>query len=272
MREIFENLDKSSHSDPQKAAQTSMRPILPKRFYENATVGHATGEGDSSDTSEAAFCILLDGKKVKTPARNTLLLPTERSALIVADEWQAQKEFIDATTMPATRLVNTACDGIVTDPQAVIEDMLKFASSDLLCYRATTPPGLVERQMQQWDPVLDWIESEMGARFETTQALIQIAQPKEAVAAIAQTLRQWQHPIAIAALHTFTNLTGSVILALAIAKESYSASQAWEIAHVDEDWNNDHWGDDEEAQRRRANRWKELEAADKLFKALRETA
>ncbi len=270
MREFFKEAPEYSPRDPQTAAQQAMRPILPKRFYKNVEIASEPEAPTSEASKKERFAIHLDGRTVKTPARNTLLLPTIEAAQIVADEWSAQGEKIDAATMPATRLVNTASDGIQNDPQAVIDDMLKFASSDLLCYRATTPPGLVEQQTKHWDPILDWVESEIGAQFETTQSVIQIAQPKQAIASIEQALKQWPDPIAIGALHTFTNLTGSIILALAVATGKYDAAQVWKIAHVDEDWNISTWGEDYEAKKRRDNRWKEMEAAYLLFLALKD--
>ena len=249
MRELFDKAEDAVRKNPQVAAQQAARASLPKRFFKNVTVEpEPASQGD--DEKPPVFCVQLDGKKIKTPAGNTLATPSLKSAKIVAGEWAAQEELIDAATMPATRLVNTACDGIENDPQAVIEDMLKFASSDLLCYRASSPSGLVEQQISQWDPVLDWAGVELGAPFETTDSLIQIAQPKQAIMAVGQALKQWPDPIAIGALHTFTNLTGSIILALAVASSKYSAEQAWKIAHVDEDWNISSWGEDEEAKKK----------------------
>jgi len=127
---------------------------------------------------------------------------------------------------------------------------------------------LVDLQNQEWDPVLDWLSEAFGASFETTQSLIMIEQPKAAITAVSAALRQWPDPILIGALHTFTTLTGSVFLALAIASGHYSAEQAWKIAHVDEDWNIRTWGEDYESNKRRDNRFKELKAAALLFHAI----
>ncbi|MCP4070574.1 MAG: ATPase [Hyphomicrobiales bacterium] len=272
MRDIFNNPDHDGLVNPQTAAQKAMRPQLPKRFYKEVTILEEPEDEDAALVGAMQFAIHLDGRKIKTPARNALLFPNIKSARIVAEEWEAQKDTIDAATMPANRLVNTAIDGIAIDAQAVVEDMLKFASSDLLCYRASSSPGLIELQKENWDPVLDWIADEYGASFETTRSLIQIDQPKESVTLISVALRRWQDPITIAALHTFTVLTGSVILALAIAAGEYTAAQAWQIAHVDEDWNINTWGEDHEAKKRRDNRWKEMEAAYFLFCAVNDQA
>jgi chaperone required for assembly of F1-ATPase len=268
MRDILNKLDTAASNNPQTTAQQAMRPKLAKRFYKNVSVIAARINDKKDANAKRGFVIHLDGQKLKTPARSYLILPTRQSAQIVANEWLAQKDNIDTATMPATRLVNTARDGIAADPQAVIEDMLKFAHSDLLCYRASAPQGLVELQQSQWDPVLDWAVDELDARFETTKGLVQIAQPKEAISAISIALKPWTDPIAIAALHTITNLTGSIILAVAISVNKYTASQVWKIAHVDEDWNISNWGEDHEAKKRRDNRLKEMEAAYHLFLAI----
>ena len=148
MRDILNDLEAGrllSDPDPVRRAQIQMRTPMPKRFYKDVTV--AAGEG--------GFVVQLDGKSVKTPGKALLVLPTERAAKLVADEFAAQGETIDLASMPAYRLVNTAIDGVASDPQAVLEDILRFASSDLLCYRADAPQGLVERQNEHWDPVLD---------------------------------------------------------------------------------------------------------------------
>ena len=268
MRDIFNNLETGENVDPQSAAQNAMRPQLPKRFYEQVSIHKQPTGDDATQDSKSSFNIHLDGRNVKTPARNILGLPNKPSAEIVAAEWEAQEKSIDAATMPATRLVNTAIDGIAADPQAVLEDMLKYAGSDLLCYRASSSPELIELQNKQWDPVLDWINEEFGSHFETTQTLIQVEQTREAIASISVALRKWQDPISIGALHTFTTLTGSVFLALAIASRQMSAEKAWKIANLEEDWNNRTWGEDYEAKKRRDNRWMELDAAYQLFQAI----
>lgn len=260
MRDFLSNPPDDDPKNPQSAAQEAMRPVLPKRFYKEVSVGE--------ELETSGFTILLDGRKVKTPGRRTLILPTQNAAEIVAQEWRDQEDKIDPSMMPATRLVNTACDAVVEDPQAVIEDMLKFASSDLLCYRAYEPAGLVDKQREHWDPILDWAATKLGAHFETTQGLVQIPQPKMAIAAISQTLKHWPDPISIAALHTFTNLTGSIILALAIALKEIDASSAWGHAHVDENWNASKWGEDYEAKKRIDIRRNELVSAGFLFFAI----
>ncbi len=261
MRNDVFNLDTQdglSDPDPVRRAQITSKLPLPKRFYKLAAVAEQDG----------LFAVELDGRAVKTPARQNLVLPTRDAAQLIADEFAAQEKEIDPARMPATRLANTAIDGIINDPQAVLEDVLRFASSDMLCYRAGSPERLVERHTELWDPIIDWAASELGARFILAEGVMHVEQPREALAAFGVHLSQFKDAFAIAALHTITTLTGSAILALAIAKGEISGDDAWKLAHVDEDWTIEQWGEDAEAAARRAIREREMIAAVKMLEAV----
>ncbi|ABX62072.1 hypothetical protein C064_00304 [Brucella suis 63/252] len=260
MRDILSDLEAGkqlSDENPIVRAQKQMQAQLPKRFYEKAEVAE----------SEGGFAVHLDGRPVKTPARNLLLLPTRAAAQIVADEFAAQEKLIDPGKMPATRLVNTAIDGIAQDPQAVFEDILRFAGTDMLCYRADSPQELVSRQTENWDPLIDWMES-LGARFALAEGVMHVEQPREAIAAFSVHMAGFKDPLALAALHTMTTLMGSAIIALAVAKGEISAEKGWVIAHIDEDWTIEHWGSDAEAIERRKNREIEMMVAARLLEAI----
>ncbi|ENP35625.1 ATP12 family chaperone protein [Brucella abortus] len=260
MRDILSDLEAGkqlSDENPIVRAQKQMQAQLPKRFYEKAEVAE----------SEGGFAVHLDGRPVKTPARNLLLLPTRAAAQIVADEFAAQEKLIDPGKMPATRLVNTAIDGIAQDPQAVFEDILRFAGTDMLCYRADSPQELVSRQTENWDPLIDRMES-LGARFALAEGVIHVEQPREAIAAFSVHMAGFKDPLALAALHTMTTLMGSAIIALAVAKGEISAEKGWAIAHIDEDWTIEHWGSDAEAIERRKNREIEMMVAARLLEAI----
>ena len=139
----------------------------------------------------------------------------------------------------------------------------------MLCYRADTPEGLVANQRKHWDPLLDWAADEIGARFETNDGIMHIAQPKAAIAAFGRQLERHDDPFVLAAIHTFTSLSGSAIIALALAEGYLTAEAAWQAAHVDEDWNISLWGEDYEAAERRAKRWVDFAAADALMRAVK---
>ncbi|QCI97865.1 ATP12 family chaperone protein [Agrobacterium larrymoorei] len=259
MRDLLNDLSEGlSHPDPIRRAQIQMQKPLPKRFYKDVTV---------EQTEEGAFAVLLDGKAVRTPLKQPLQVPTQALAQLLRDEWDAQTEVLDPSTMPISRHVNTAIDGIASDPQAVFEDILRFSSSDLLCYRAGEPQELVARQTQQWDPVLDWASNSLGARFILVEGVMHQEQPREAIAAFAIALRKFDSPIELAALHTITSLTGSAILAVALAEAEWTVEEVWGLAHLDEDWTAEQWGEDEEAQSRRAARFTEMRAAARVLAA-----
>jgi len=239
-------------------AQSNMRQPLPKRFYERVEV---TGEGGS-------WKVLLDGRTVRTPAGMELTLPSEAAANLIAEEYGAQGEHIDPMTMPVTRLVNTALDGVANDVQAVMEDILRYASTDLLYYRADAPERLISLQAEAWDPVLDWAEAELSVRFILAEGVMHVEQPRSTIVAVGAHLKPRSDPLRLAALHVMTTLTGSAILALAVEAGAIEAEAAWDAAHVDEDWNISQWGEDAEASARRAARKRDMMGAVALLKAL----
>lgn len=261
MRDILNDLEAGkllSDPDPIRRAQIQMRTPLPKRFYKDVAVA----EG------EDGHVVLLDGRAVKTPGKAPLALPTARAAQLIADEFAAQEQTLDLSTMPVYRLVNTAIDGVAKDPQAVLEDILRFSSSDLLCYRADGPESLVARENEAWDPVIDWARTTLGARFNLAEGIVHVEQPREAVAALGIHLNRNADPLRLAALHVMTTLTGSALLALAVEAGELTAEAAWDAAHVDEDFQAEKWGQDAEAIARRANRKRDMMSAVALIEAI----
>lgn len=261
MRDLLNDLDAGRHlsdPDPVRRAQIQMRTPLPKRFYTAASVA----------PGEAGHVVMLDDKAARTPARALLELPTARAAQLVADEFSAQQETIDPVTMPVMRLTNTAIDGVAREADAVLEDILRFASSDLLCYRADAPEKLVARQNEAWDGVLDWARDALGARLNLAEGIVHVEQPREAIAALGLYLARRREPFRLAALHLMTSLTGSALLALAVEAGERSVDDAWTAAHVDEDWQAEHWGHDAEAMARRAHRRRDMLAAARLLETL----
>ncbi|BAV45186.1 ATP12 ATPase [Mesorhizobium loti] len=262
MRDILNDLEAGkylSDPDPVRRAQIQMKTPLPKRFYKAVSVVPV----------EDGFAVHLDGKPVRTPGKALLALPTEAAAVLVADEFAEQGETINPVTMPVMRLVNTAIDGVASDPQAVLEDILRFAASDLLCYRTDAPQGLVERQNEHWDPVIDWARAALGARFNLAEGIIHVEQPRETIAILGSHLAQRAEPLRLAAIHLMTSLTGSALLALAVDFGELDVEAAWAAGHVDEDWQIEHWGQDAEAVARRTARKRDIVAAVSLLEALK---
>ncbi len=248
MPSLFDEMFGEPTSDPGEAARRNMR-ALPRRFYSAATV-RETPNG---------FAVELDGRPVRTPARKTLALPNLALAERVATEWQDQAEFIDPARMPLTRLANSIIDGVEAAQAEVAADIAKYLGSDLLFYRAEGPEGLLARQHGRWDPILAWAREAHGAQFMLSQGIVHVSQPEAALAALNRLVPR--NPWRLGAVHVLTTLTGSALIALAIAEQAILPDDAWMAAHVDEDWNEDLWGRDELAQIRRAQRRAEFDAA-----------
>jgi chaperone required for assembly of F1-ATPase len=249
MRDLFEDLFQGQPIDPIAAARRSLRSPSHKRFYDQAHVAAA----------DETFQILLDGRPVKTPGRRVLAAPTPALAQAIADEWQAQAEVIDPSTMPLTRLANTIIDGVASAPREVAADIARYLGSDLLVYRLRTPDGLVERQVKYWDPILAWARDTLGACFVLADGVTFVQQPASAVEAATRAIPI--DPWRLGALHVITTLTGSALIALALASDALSLDDAWVAAHVDEDWNMDLWGRDDVALARRAVHFEDMQAA-----------
>jgi chaperone required for assembly of F1-ATPase len=249
----------SEDENPMRRAQAAMRTPLPKRFYKNAASGLTT-EG---------FAVLLDGKPAKTPARNTLALPNAALAAAVAAEWNAVEGNIDPVRLPLTRLANLAIDAIASAPQPVIDEIVQYAGSDLVFYRADAPPGLVALQNERWNPILDWAAAKLNARFSLAEGIVHVSQSEDALAAVREAADKLSKPFALAATASATNIGGSALIALALADGAISGSEAWNAAHVDEQWSISQWGEDDEAQRRLTARHTEFTAAARMLTLLR---
>jgi chaperone required for assembly of F1-ATPase len=246
MRELFEI---TPPDDPIEATRRSMRTALPRRFYATATTAAEAG----------GYAVRLDDKPVRTPARRVLAAPTLALAEAIAAEWQAQQDVIDPAKMPLTRLANAIIDGVADAPLPVAEEIGKYLASDLMFYRAGSPPGLVESQSRHWDPILAWARQALGADFKPGEGVVYVAQPEAALAAARAAIPA--EPWRLGAAHAVTTLTGSALIALAMARGALAADAAWQAAHVDEDWNMTQWGRDEMAMARRDFRFAEFQAA-----------
>ncbi len=250
-------------ADPIAMARRDLNKALPRRFYKEVTVQQRDG----------AHALLLDGRVAKSPRGNPLALPGVAAAKALADEWSAQGEFIDPASMPLTRIVNSAIDGVANRLGATVDEIARYAGADLVCFRAAEPMALAEAQAAGWDPILAFAREKLGAHFICTDGVVFVEQPEPARAAVKEAILHIANsgpaaPFALAALHVMTTLTGSVLLALAVAHGALTLDEAWTAAHVDEDFEMRAWGEDAEALRRRARQWREMEAAARLFQAV----
>ncbi|MCH9808869.1 MAG: ATPase [Alphaproteobacteria bacterium] len=237
------------------------KPVLPKRFYDSVSVEEVATEGTR------CWRLLLDGRAVKSPAKTTVEVPCRELAELLAGEWRAQGERIDPETMPMTKIVNSGLDGVSGREEDVAADIVSFAGSDLVCYRAEDPVDLVALQAKAWDPIIGWAREALGARFVLAEGVMPVEQPVEALQAVAKDVAGF-NALQLAALHVLTTLSGSALISLAHARGAISAEEAWAIAHVDEDFQITQWGADEEARLRREKRGAEFAAASRVLKAL----
>ncbi len=224
-------------------------PAPMQRFYKEAS----TGIG-----ADGLRTVLLDGRPVRTPARNALMAPPAVADAIAA-EWNAQETHIKPLTMPLTRLVNTAIDGVSQTVGPVQDEIVSIAGNDLLVYRADRPEGLVARQGALWDPLVRDAAERFGVPIAVTAGVMPVRQDARLAEAVRRVLPG--APLPLAALHQLTTLTGSALIAIGVAHARLSFADGWQAAHVDEDWNIMEWGEDEEAAARRARRLRDAEAA-----------
>lgn len=195
---------------------------------------------------EGGFSVHLDGRPVRTPLKAPLVVPTLALAKAVAAEWQAQEGTVNPETMPFTRTANSAIDKVAPQRAEVADMLAAYGDSDLLCYRAEGPDELVARQAEAWDPLLDWAAESLGARLRATAGVIHIDQSPaslETLQALVTGLTAFQ----LAAFHDLVAITGSLVLALAVAHRRITVDEAWQLSRIDEDWQISQWGEDEEA-------------------------
>src|SRR3979490_217110 len=256
MRELFDEALGRSPLDPEEAVRRATRTPQRKRVYTNVGVVEVPG----------GFAVTLDDKPIRTSSGRQVVVPIRDIADATAAEGQAQRETIDPLTMPLTRLANSIVEAVVDRVDAVTDDVAKYFQSDLLFYRAGHPDALVAREAAHWDPVLFWAADALGAHFILAEGIVHVRQPESAVAAARAALPT--DPWSIAALHVITTLTGSALLALALLRDVLDQDQVWAAAHIDEDWNAEKWGVDEEIAARRAAAFVEFAAAASVLKAM----
>ncbi len=208
-----------------------------KRFWKEVAV----------EQEDGGWTIELDGRLVKTPARASLLVPTEALADAIAEEWRSVGETIDPRAMPLTGLANAAVDRVAPARQAFADGLAQYAEADLACYRADGPRELVERQEQSWDALLAWARRRFDVDFASTSGLMHIAQPRATVERLAHAVAALD-PFRLAGLSPLVTIGGSLVAALAVLEKAWTPEQAWEAVSIDERWQLEQWGADAEAE------------------------
>ena len=214
-----------------------------RRFWETvSTVAIADGGG---------YGVVLDSQSIKTPARHVLCVPTAALAAAIADEWRGQGETVAPATMPQMKFACTAIDRVAAQREAVIDEIAAFAGTDLLCYRADDPPALVDRQTARWQPVLDWAAVRFDAALDSTTGVVPVRQSAATLAAVRHAVAA-NDDMCLAALHAVTSVAGSVVLGLALVEGRLDAARVSEASLLDERFQAERWGEDDEATARRA--------------------
>ncbi len=222
-----------------------------KRFYKGVSVTPERG-------------ILLDERPLKTPSKIPLILPNEALAEAVASEWREQGEEIFPQSMKFTGLTNAAIERVAPDPAAFAKGLAVYSESELLCYRADAPPELVIRQEAEWDPVLEWARRRFDVSFTLVTGIMHQAQPDETLVRLDMATAAYD-AFALAALSPIVTISGSLVIALAVAEAAIMPEAAFDAAHLDELWQAEKWGEDDFAlDARAAHRTDFLAACDFL--------
>lgn len=259
MREFLEDAEKH-REDGYGRAQAHAQRQLPKRFYKEAGIRPAEG----------GFAVTLDDRPTKTPGGVPMVVPSEALAQAIATEWGGQGDLIDPETMPMLRLVNSALESGEQRAPAFRDEIVKYAGSDLLLYRADTPRELVAEQERVWDAALVKLARHFGVSFQPTIGIVHQPQPEATLLQLAAAVAD-EALLPLAALVSITGITGSGLLALALRHHLMTAEEVWIAAHVDEDYNIRLWGEVAEATERRARRRREFDAAVTLLGMLPRT-
>lgn len=225
-----------------------------KRFWENATAAPAEG----------GFAVLLDGRSVKTPAKNVLVMPTLAMAQAAAEEWQAQSDVIDPNSMPVTKTANAAIDKVAVQHAEVADMLAAYGDSDLLCYRAETPAELVARQAKVWDPLLDWGAETFGTRLQVRSGIMHKPQDPAALEVLTARVHAMTS-FELAAFHDLVSLSGSLILGFAAAMNARSADELWDISRLDEIYQAEQWGRDDDAEALAASKQASFAHAKRMY-------
>jgi chaperone required for assembly of F1-ATPase len=230
-----------------------------KRFYKDTAV----------DLGDGGHRVLLDGRPMRTPAKAVLVVPTRALAEAIAAEWSEvpEKGDINVSHLPLTRLAATGLDRVTTQRARVIDDTAKYASSDMLCYRAGEPESLVKRQHETWQPLLDWAAGRYGARLVVVEGLAFVAQPEEAVKKLHEAVAA-HSDLGLSALYNLTHISGSLVVALAVAEGHLSSADAFAAAQLDELYQIERWGEDPVAAKRHEGIRHDIEAGARFLALL----
>ena len=229
----------------------------PKRFYK--TVDVRPGEGE--------YQVLLDGRSPRSARGTKLSAPTETLAQMLAVEWAGQGEFIEIAGMSATRLAFTALEAIPQAREATAQQFADYAGSDLICYFAEAPDTLVQRQTAAWSPILERAARELSLVFQTARGIRHVAQPPLTLTRTRDMALDFDD-FGLAGLAFGAPLFGSAILTLGLQRQWFSGAEAHGLSRIDEAYQEEKWGIDEEAAERTARLAADSEMLSRWFAGL----
>ncbi len=229
----------------------------PKRFWDTARVEETTG----------GFGVFLDARDLKTALKNPLVVPTEGFAEKIALEWAAVDGKINKHLMPFTRMAEAALDAAGSECAGIVDNLTGYGETDLLCYRAESPIELIARQAENWDPLLDWAAQALAAPLHKTQGIIAIDQPQSSIEKLRGCVEQFDL-FQLTAFYDLVKISGSLIIALAVSRKHIDAATGWQLSTVDDAWQIEQWGTDDEAQLLAKSRQQDFENADLALRLL----
>ena len=234
------------------------KKYIARRFYQEVNVIKL----------ERGFAVELDGRLVKTPLGQPQILTSKDLAIAIAHEWASQEKIIVPETMPLTGYANSSIDRIEKNRESILKEILNFAETDLLCYRANEPIDLVSRQNSHWQPLLDWAADTMKIKLKVTTGILHIKQPLRAIDTLAKLLRG-KNDMELAGIISLTTACGQIILALALAKGRIDIKEALVCTQLEQIYQNERWGVDEETRIRQVSLETEIATATKFLSLLR---
>jgi chaperone required for assembly of F1-ATPase len=226
-----------------------------KRFWKTATAVPVPG----------GFTVHLDARTLKTPGKLPFVLPTLALAEACAAEWAAQDGLVKPGQMPMTRFANSAIEKVTPQFDAVVAEVARYGETDHLCYRTENPPPLIARQQAGWDPILAWSSQTFGAPLMVTAGVVPVPQPPSSLAALRAVVAA-QSPFQLAALHDVVAISGSLVLGLAVIRGRLTDQEAFDLSRIDEHWQAELWGQDEEAAEAESVKRADLASAARFFR------
>lgn len=221
-----------------------------KRFYKNVTV----------EPDESGWQVKLDGRAIRTAGKRPQSVPSRALADAMAEEWASQGEEIDTARFLFRDMADYAIDVIALDRETAIAELLPYAETDTLCYRAEEGEALHGRQTEIWEPLLTAAEARWDVHFDRVSGIIHRPQPAASLARL-RTALEAENAFVLAALKTLASLSASLTLALTALAAEAEAEELWNAANLEEDWQAELWGKDAEAEARREKRFRDFTAA-----------